>query len=266
MADFGDFLSGAGSGALAGFGAGGPLGAAVGGIGGGLISLFSQKNKPQEHISDPYQGQIDAGINSLMSSHAGAQIAQNQAAGYRRDARAAFDSIQSNPGISGNANVMNAAYNKTQLAAADASTNAAAHGALIDQQARTQGLQLAHSRSGQQLQMQQYNNAIDQANQQPNFFQQILQSSVSSLAGRGIARLMGDGAPEVDPSGSGDALNGTKGLGVDVNVPAGYGSITDRAGVGTGANAGFSDLSMDDWFARSLGSGFRKPSLTPIGP
>lgn len=210
MGDWGDALSGAGSGALAGFGAGGPLGAAIGGGVGLLSGIFSQKAPEQQTYQDPNQGQIDSSINSLMTSHAGAQLAQNEAQGFRRDARSAFDTMQQNPGVSGNASVMSALYNKTQGTAADAITNANARGAQADQNTRAQGIQMAQANSRNRFSMAQYNNMITQANNRPGFFQNILMSSIGSLAGKGVGAL-GAGKTDDDVTtglGSGSTGNG----------------------------------------------------------
>jgi hypothetical protein len=250
MADFGDFMSGAGSGALTGFGMGGPLGAAIGGLGGGLISMFTDPNKPEQHAVDPNQGQIDAGINSLMSSRAGAQMAQNQSAGYRRDARAAFDAIQANPNVAGNANVMSALYNKAQSTAADASTNAASRGAEIDQRSREQGLQAAQQRAGHLFQEQQYNNQVDQQNQRPGFFQQILQSTMATGAGAGLSKLMGSGGAS-DPTASAASFGRPGGLTADIPSNAQQGStnmdlISKMLGLasGGGSSSGIGSMTL----------------------
>lgn len=240
MADFGDFLSGAGSGAAAGSTLG-PWGAAIGGAVGGIAGLFSPKNPPLQTVSNPYQGQIDAATNKLLDSHTGAQMAQNAAAGYRRDARASFDAMGSNAGISGNAAVMAALYGKTQRTADDAITNANVQGSEIDQRNRQAGLNAAESSAKSRFSMDQYNNYVNQANNRPGFFQNILMNSIGTLAGKGIAKL-----------GGGDS--GSGGSGYDPSKPAGQGGGTLGTPIGpdptintTQGSYGGPQSGGDDW-------------------
>lgn len=178
----------------------GPWGAAIGGVAGGLLGLLTPEQQLMKKMTNPYQGQIDAGINKLMESHTGAQMAQNASAGYRRDARAQFDALQGNPAMAGNANVMSALYNKAQSTAAEAITNANVQGANVDQQAHARGLSMEMQNAGQNQQMQSYNNQVDVANQRPGFFQQILQQSIGTLAGSGVAKMTGGGGADGAPN------------------------------------------------------------------
>lgn len=179
----------------------GPWGAAIGGVAGGLLGLLTPEQQLMKKMTNPYQGQIDAGINKLMESHTGAQMAQNASAGYRRDARAQFDALQGNPAMAGNANVMSALYNKAQSTAAEAITNANVQGAHVDQDARARGLSMEMQNAGANMNMQNYNNQVDVANSRPGFFQQILQQSIGTLATSGIAKMTGGGFGGGDDSG-----------------------------------------------------------------
>lgn len=225
MGDFGDFASGAGTGALAGSSILPGWGTAIGGVAGGLLGLFTDKSPGLKKMSNPYQGQIDAGINRLMSSHTGAQMAQNAAAGYRRDARAAFDTYQSNPGVSGNASVMSALYNKTQSTAADAITNANVQGVRADEQTHAQGLSAAQGAAAQSQSQQQYNNYVDQMNNRPGPMQQMLMQTLSSAAGSGLAKLAGGGG------GGGEApTDGSGGSGLQTGIQGALGGDIGAGG------------------------------------
>lgn len=190
MADFGDIASGAGSGALTGFSIGGPWGAAIGGVAGGLLSAFSPKQKQQEY-HNPYELQIEAGIDRLLNSQTGAQTAQRQGAAIQEQGRDAYSAIQSNTGVSGNAAVMASAYNKVGRGVSEGVTGANLAGARVDQDRQAQGLQLQMSQSQNKFGESQYNQGIRNANNQPGFFQTLLQSSLAQGTGTGLGKLMG---------------------------------------------------------------------------
>lgn len=198
MADFNDFLTGAtyGAGAGASFG---PWGLIAGGIGGGLIGLLGKKNEPEKtpEYTNPYESQINYGIERQMNSHLGRDQAGVSAGILRNQASDAFESLQANPAFSDNPAEASEAYNKLQREAGKGIQSAYLEGSRIDEATQAQGLQAASEQSRlkqQDFQFRTQMDAANKANEGPSALEQLLYTAGSYGLGSVIAGA--GGAPK----------------------------------------------------------------------
>lgn len=224
---FGGAASGAGTGAEIGSFAGPEgtvIGGAIGGIGGALFGGLQQKNTPQ--FDDRYGQMMAPQIASELQSNVGAQAATATAGQLRANANNAYRSIANNPNLSGNASVLNGAYNSAQLGAQKGIVDANLGGAEMDLATRQRGISDSLAAQREQFSQFQGQQAL---NMTPSPLEQVGYNAMSGAAGA----LLGKGAQKLgygDPSGlSGTISNIDKGsTGGGFNTPfPGYQPITD---------------------------------------
>lgn len=195
MAGFEDYLAGAGTGALSGFAAGGPVGAAIGGITGLIGSAFK---KDPEQYHDPFEQQRLAAANDMEHSTLGETAAANAATKLKQNAMDSYEGIKDNPNFQGNASVQSAAYGKAMRGAQSGIVDANIAGAQTDEATHERG---ANMLSG--IQKDNYQTYLGNQAQRnkPDAMDTIAQTALGKLAGKGIEGL-GGGADS--PGGEGD--------------------------------------------------------------
>lgn len=201
MADFQDYLAGAGSGALAGSAAG-PFGA----IAGGVLGLLgaSQKKAPEEY-HDPFEQQRLAAANNMEHSTTGQDAAANASTQIRQNAMESYEGIKDNPNFQGNAGVQSAAYSKAMTGAQRGIVGANIAGAQTDEATHERGADMLSGIQSSNYQTYLNNYKVDNA---PNAMDTIAQTALGKLAGKGIEGLGGgdSGDTTTDSGGhSGDA-------------------------------------------------------------
>lgn len=214
------------------------------GLGGSALSLIADQFKEQpQGYNDPYKGQRMENIKDLMSGRQGQQIANVASADAGRMANLAFEGFKNDPSLAGNAAARMGAYNATQRTAQDAVVKAQVQGSQIDMENKAR----ANDMLAQERQFD-YANYLQKQQANPSFGEQLLQSTISGVAGTvagglgqyankelfGITPPATAGAPAVAPAAGAPAVappampppGGTAlpdlGMGVQQTMPQGF--------------------------------------------
>lgn len=185
--NFGDILSGAATGALAGGGVASLPGALIGG-GAALLGDLFGGDKPQvpawQDYTDPT---ISNTAQQLLRKKLGALQANRQRSLNQRNAQLQMEKIQNDPNASRNVGANIATQNQVGLGAEERNVSANLGGQQIDQEAMQRAASLQEANQKLSYDRNQFARQGFQINQTPTAMQSILGSALSQSIGQAIA-------------------------------------------------------------------------------